>query len=104
MTPNEWLERILTDCRGEIAAGKHSSPTVPCAFHVFRVIGQAIDAEREACAALVEERAQYYPTDVFIPPAPGEHGRTIDGCSAQAIRCVLPGIAHDIRARAKEGR
>lgn len=32
------------------------------------------------------EHKDHYPADVFIEPPPGEHGSTVDACSARAVR------------------
>jgi len=53
--------------------------------------------EREQCAAFLEDFAKHYPENVFIPPPPGEHGKTVDACSAAAIRAILPILAAAIR-------
>jgi len=56
---------------------------------------------REA-AELVRDFAKHYPESVFIPPPPGEHGNTVDACSAAAIRAILPTIAAALEKRAGE--
>lgn len=58
-------------------------------------------AEREACAQMVETRLEHYPTDIFTAPPPQQHGKTVDACSARAIRAILPSLANQIRARGK---
>ena len=47
---------------------------------------------------IVHGYATAYPEDIFIPPPPHEHGRTIDACSARALRAVLPNVERDIAA------
>lgn len=68
-----------------------------------RAIRQAKAAGRNAglieAAAVVLDRVRAYPPDIFLPPPPGKHGKTVAGCSAAALRAVLPGLAGDIRAR-----
>ena len=58
--------------------------------------------EREQCAAFLEDFAKHYPENVFIPPPPGEHGKTVDACSAAAIRAILPILAAAIREQEDE--
>jgi hypothetical protein len=58
----------------------------------------AFRAVIEAAAKRVDEWALAYPTDVFIEPPPGEHAKTIDGCSARTLRDMLPRVAKAIRA------
>ena len=78
---------------------------------VLDVIAQALatharaaaERERERCARLVTDWADQYPEDIFLPPKPGEHGRTVDGCSAHALRTTLPRVAAAIRALPGEG-
>ena len=47
--------------------------------------------------ALLEERLGRYPVDVFPEPPPGEHGATVDACSARAIRFVLRSLIDDLK-------
>ena len=54
-------------------------------------------------AQVVREFVQHYPTDIFIEPLPGQHGRTVDACSASAIRAICPTIANAIDRLAQEG-
>jgi len=58
--------------------------------------------ERNACATVVLEYALHFPEDIFTPPPPGKHGKTVDACSAAAIRAVCPVIAQNILDRGKE--
>ena len=51
----------------------------------------------ERCAGMLEEQATHYPEKIFREPPPGEHGKTVDGCSARALRTALPEIAKAIR-------
>ncbi len=51
----------------------------------------------ESAAQIVEQWLSRYPADVFIQPEPGQRGKTVDACSAAALRAVLPNIAADIR-------
>lgn len=53
--------------------------------------------ERERCAKVVEDFAKAYPPNVFLEPPPGEHGKTVDGCSARALREILPAVADKVR-------
>lgn len=39
--------------------------------------------------AYLARRAADYPADIFPDPPRGEHGKTIDACSARAIRTIL---------------
>ena len=56
------------------------------------------EAVREACAAVLDEWYGYYPTDVFTETPPGEHGETVDACSASMARHVTKYIAAELRA------
>lgn len=60
-------------------------------------VAQAVTEERERTAKLVEAWAGHYPADIWIEPSRGEHGKTVDGCSARAIRSICPKIADAIR-------
>lgn len=54
-----------------------------------------------SAAQVVEEYLKAYPTDIFIPPPVGQHGKTVDACSAAALRAILPNIERDIKALAE---
>ena len=73
---------------------------------IGRII-ELLDETRRAAlleaAQVVREFAKHYPTDIFIEPLPGQHGRTVDACSASAIRAICPTIANDIDRLAQEG-
>lgn len=58
--------------------------------------------ERAACAEIVDGFIAAYPERFFPEPPAGQHGRTIDACSARALRGVLPNVAAAIRARGEE--
>lgn len=51
----------------------------------------------EASAKIVDDYLSAYPVAVFSEPPAGQHGVTVDACSAAAIRAILPNIAEDIR-------
>lgn len=55
------------------------------------------NAAIEACAKIVENYLVAYPESIFHQPLQGQHGETIDACSAAALRAVLPHIIEDIR-------
>jgi len=55
------------------------------------------DIAIEYAAQLVTNRLSAYPLSVFPQPPYGQHGNTVDSCSAAAIRATLPGLAADIR-------
>lgn len=57
-------------------------------------------AQRAQDAVYVETVKRYYPTSVFTEPPPGEHGATVDACSARAARHVCDTIARELRASA----
>jgi len=65
------------------------------------------DAYREGVeamqAGMKNAVAEFYPTDIFTPPSPGEHGETVDQCSAAAMRGVVPGLTDMVAARLLEG-
>lgn len=67
----------------------------------------AFAAEREratweAAAMIADEWLAAYPADIFIEPPAGQHGQTVDACSARAARHVAAGIGRQIRARVTE--
>lgn len=59
------------------------------------------DALHEA-AAFIAARADDYPVSVFIPPKSGEHGKTVDGCSAAAARALAKNWSATLRHMAEE--
>jgi hypothetical protein len=56
----------------------------------------------EKAARIVDEYLKAYPPDIFIEPPLGQHGQTMDACSAAALRKILPNIATDIRKLEKD--
>lgn len=63
----------------------------------------AIHEALEEAEKVASEWAANYPEDIFIPPPPGEHGRTVDACSARAERHASKEIIAAIAAL-REGR
>ena len=63
---------------------------------------QQVEAWRDGAVGLVDEWSQQYPEEIFIPPPAGEHGVTVDACSARALRVVLPAVAKALRDRPVE--
>ncbi len=47
--------------------------------------------------AVLEEYIAAYPVDIFPQPPYGQHGKTVDACSAAALRAVLPNVLRDLR-------
>jgi len=77
-------------------------------FDPWTVVAAAICKSKNAFCAGVESAAQVvdkqieaYPESVFIPPPDGQHGKTVDACSAAALRAVLPVVARKIRQLAE---
>ena len=68
-----------------------------CTFCVGKEVADAIKAERERCAKLVDDWAKAYPVSIFGNPEQGKHGPTVDSCSAKALRLTLPQVAEAIR-------
>jgi len=64
---------------------------------VCEAIQAAVAEEREQCAKILDDWPSHYPTDIFIQPPSGQHGKTVDACSAAAIRAICPNIAAAIR-------
>lgn len=52
---------------------------------------------KEEDVGIVEQFIAAYPTDIFREPPPRKHGKTVDGCSAAALRQVLPNVIQAIR-------
>lgn len=52
----------------------------------------------EECVQVVESYLAAYPEDIFPNLPKGKHGKTVDGCAANALRAVLPHIIKDLRA------
>jgi len=74
-----------------------------CTFCVGKEVADAIKAERERIAKLVEDWAKAYPASMFGEPEFGKHGPTVDSCSAKALRTILPTIAEEIRGHELDG-
>lgn len=54
----------------------------------------------ERAAEIIAAHALKYPMDVFTEPPPGEHGKSVDGCSARAIRYCCKVLREAIREEA----
>lgn len=52
---------------------------------------------KKSIIELLEKRIGMYPEDIFPDPPPGQHGDTVDTCSARAIRHVLNTLITDIK-------
>ena len=96
----EWLERHST----------REATTNGCrlvAGHLYASVNDLADLLREDRARtlaevrlVVEEVMEdRWPADVFTPPPPGQHGGTVDACSAAALRAVVPKLRDEILAR-----
>ena len=64
-------------------------------------LGQDWNAAVEQAHQIVLSYLKAYPADIFSEAPVGQHGKTVDSCSASALRAVLPKIAEDIK-RLKE--
>lgn len=64
---------------------------------------QGASRERSEIIQLIRQWKSHYPTTVFKDPPPGKHGKTVDACSARAIRMVLRGILKDLKDRRSAG-
>lgn len=51
----------------------------------------------DSAAQVVLRYLSAYPIEVFPQAPAGKHGKTVDSCSASALRSVLPSIAEDIQ-------
>ena len=104
MTPQERAAAIVDKVKSELTpiwlGGRQR-------MLLEQEIAEALTATRRAAlleaAQVVREFVQHYPTDIFIEPLPGQHGRTVDACSASAIRAICPTIANAIDRLAQEG-
>ena len=61
------------------------------------LIANALAKAKEECIRIADKWDAAYPTDIFPEPPPGEHGKTVDACSARMGRIVARGIAKAIR-------
>lgn len=60
---------------------------------------QGANRERSEIVTLIRQWKASYPIRLFKEPPAGKHGKTVDGCSARAIRMVLRGILKDLKER-----
>ena len=67
------------------------------------VARQAAADEREKAAGIMDGWFAAYPLDIFPEPPPGEHGETVDACSARMGRHVAERAAEQIRANEEKG-
>ena len=80
--------------------GEH--PCVQCGCSEYKSLSQSTPsvaylAGLEAAIIIIESYLKAYPEDIFLAPTAGQHGNTVDACSAHALRIVLPNIIRDIR-------
>lgn len=61
-----------------------------CAYDKGRE--QALDSAKE----LANKFLTFYEDDVFLEPPTGMHGKTVDACSARAIRHILKVVIRDL--------
>jgi len=54
------------------------------------------DNKVDAIKAIILDWLKAYPTDIFLEPPKGEHAKTVDGCSAHAIRYCCRKILEQI--------
>ena len=102
-------EQIALDIYKTIPVSLRNDAFAECAQRQFVVvvapiIRAAVAAEKERAAQIVDHQLSHYPADVFLEPPPGEHGTTVDACSARALRAILPVVAERIRARGETER
>lgn len=64
---------------------------------IDRIFREGAECMRERAAARLEAHVANYPSDVFAPPPHGQHAKTVDGCSAHALRFMLPLLADIVR-------
>jgi len=65
-----------------------------------READRTIDIAIKHVVRVIDRWLRSYPTSVFAQPEPGQHGETVDACSAAALRAILPLVAEDIHALA----
>ena len=80
-----------------LLSGLETYDALECKPYVEVLLDKVRQEERERCARVAEGFARHYPEVTFIPPPPGQHGKTVDACSAAAIRGICPSIAVAIR-------
>ena len=61
------------------------------------------DGEGARVLALVQEIAEHFPKDIFREPPPGEHGQSVDACSARGVRHGLQLVRRAIEGKGGEG-
>lgn len=60
---------------------------------------QGARRERSEIVTLIRQWKASYPRRLFKDPPAGKHGKTVDTCSARAIRMVLRCILKDLKVR-----
>jgi len=56
----------------------------------------------EVAAHILETKLSHYPVSIFPEPPPGMHGKTVDACSASALRIGLRQWADEVRHMAHQ--
>lgn len=93
-----WVQQAIRECKH-----LHAGLCYRCAEKLMRAYAAEQTAALRAstiqdAAAIADKWEHAYPPDIFIEPPPGQHGQTVDGCSARAARHVAHHIAAEIRA------
>lgn len=78
-------------------------PSEPARDDVLDYYALGWDLGLEAALAIVRQYLSYYPENIFPAPLFGQHGKTVDSCSAAALRAVLPNIIADIQKLTGKG-
>ena len=99
-------EIVVTDCDAQcwIDANHACVSTAGNFLRAGRAV-EIIAAHRQAAEdrvarkafAVLEDYIAAYPVDVFPQPPAGQHGQTVDACSAAALRAILPNVLRDLR-------
>jgi hypothetical protein len=67
---------------------------------IAALIADVEEQTRRDCAERVAALGDVYPTDIFEEPPVGEHAKTVDGCSARALRWAAKAWAKELRGGA----
>lgn len=102
MTPEDVADKILDkafDAYEGITGRKDGLSRHGVLRAVMIAIEIAEEEQRARSAKVVDDWVKAYPVSIFGDPPDGQHGNTVDSCSAKALRHGLPPIAEAIRQK-----
>ena len=71
---------------------------VPMSWTALEEVDEAAAEMRETVIEIIADWERAYPLDIFPQPPKGQHGKTVDACSAAMARHVLKRLREKVNA------